>query len=739
MTAFELVATLGLDSTAFESGLDGAAKKASGIGGTIGKGLGAVASAGAAALTAATGAAVAFGKSAVDAGASFDSSMSQVAATMGTTVDQIGDLRDFAQQMGATTSFSATQAADALNYMALAGYDAETSMKMLPTVLDLAAAGGMDLASASDMVTDTQSALGLSLEETMAMVDQMAKASSKTNTSVSQLGDAMLTIGATARGVKGGTKELSTVLGVLADNGIKASEGGTHLRNILLSLQTETTSGVGALGMLGMTYQDFYDEAGNMRELPEIFFQLQQAMEGMTQQSKDAIISGIFNKTDLAAVNSLIGTSADRWLELDEAIGNADNAAKDMAATLRDNLAGDKQLFDSALEGMQIAVSDKLTPTLREFVQLGTQALSDMTLGFKENGLEGAADAFGNFLSDGVALIAEKLPVVVEAGARVLGAVIQGITENIPMLTTAATDIAVNFANLLIQNVPSLLDAGVQMLGGLASGIGQALPELVPAAVEAVLSLCDTLINNAPQMVDAGISLLTGLGEGLINALPMLIEKIPEIIQALVRALIMGIPKIAEAGGKLIGSLFENLPKILPSLLKGIGTLLEAILEGVLGGTVSMVYAGVQLIAGIGKGIIDGAVAVIESAKRVAGNILSAIKGFFGIHSPSTVMEKEVGVMIPRGIEKGMQDEYGSLQRTTDEMSSIISPEVAPTVQPGQAGPSRVEEILLQIVRLMESMGITIDGKVLAGYLTPYIDSELGRVYSNRRREATYV
>jgi len=223
----ELMAVLGLDSSSFESGLDKASQTASGFGDKLGSGIKAAVGVGAAALTATTGAAVAFGKSAVDAGMEFDSAMSQVAATMGVSTDEITDLRDFAKEMGATTAFSATEAAEALNYMALAGYDSETAMRMLPTVLNLAAAGGMDLATASDMVTDTQSALNLSLDETEAMVDQMAKTSSKTNTSVSQLGDALLTIGATARGVKGGTVELSSVLGVLADNGIKAGEGGT--------------------------------------------------------------------------------------------------------------------------------------------------------------------------------------------------------------------------------------------------------------------------------------------------------------------------------------------------------------------------------------------------------------------------------------------------------------------------------------------------------------------------------
>ena len=131
------------------------------------------------AAAAASAAVGAIGTASVQAGREFDASMSQVAATMGVTTDEIGELRDFAQEMGRTTAFSATEAADALNYMALAGYDAQTSMDMLPTVLNLAAAGGIELASASDMVTDAQSALGLSIDETSELVDKMAKASSK--------------------------------------------------------------------------------------------------------------------------------------------------------------------------------------------------------------------------------------------------------------------------------------------------------------------------------------------------------------------------------------------------------------------------------------------------------------------------------------------------------------------------------------------------------------------------------
>lgn len=402
MNVFELVAKLTLDSSEYESGLNNMRSETARKANAMKKGMLAVTGAGVAALGA-------FAVSSVKTGAEFDKSMSQVAATMGTTVDEIGELRDFAQEMGRTTSFSATQAADALNYMALAGYDAQTSMDMLPTVLDLAAAGNIDLARASDMVTDAQSALGLSLEETKTMVDQMAAASSKSNTSVEQLGDAYLTVGATARGLKGGTQEMATVLGVLADNGIKGAEGGTHLRNAILSLQTPTKDGTEALKQLGMTYDDMYDSAGNLRSLPEIFKQMSSAMDGMNQKQRDAIVSGLFNKTDLASINALLGTSADRWDELGEAIGDSADAADRMANTQLDNLAGDITLMKSAFEGLQISLSDKLTPAIRSVVQFITKLIENFdTIGPI---IAGVAVAFGVF-----------------AVAINIGSIIQGVT-----------------------------------------------------------------------------------------------------------------------------------------------------------------------------------------------------------------------------------------------------------------------------------------------------------------------
>lgn len=473
------------------------------------------------ALMAGTGAMVAFSATAVQAGMDFDSAMSQVAATMGMSMDEMlsqtgtvelawgsfsGNLRDYAQEMGANTAFSASEAADALNYMALAGYDAQTSMEMLPNVLNLAAAGSMDLALASDMITDTQSALGLSLEETSTMVDQMARASSKSNTSVEQLGDAMLKIGATARNVKGGTQELSTVLGVLADNGIKGAEGGTHLRNIMLSLQDAVEDGSVVFGDYAV---DVYDSEGNMRSLIDIMKEAKESLGDVSQEGRDAVLSGIFNKTDLAAVNALLGTTDERFDELAAAIGDSAGAAQDMADTQLDNLAGDVQLFKSALEGTQIALSDMLTPTLREFVQLGSEGLSQITESLRSGDISAAAESFGHLISDAVTKAVENLPQMIEAGGKLLRGLIQGVTENVDSIAGGIAQTAVSIAEFFAENT-----------GPFISG-----------ALEIATEVVSALIKNLPQI-------LVSLGEGIIDGVTAVLEAIPEIAMGIFESVV---------------------------------------------------------------------------------------------------------------------------------------------------------------------------------------------------------
>ena len=419
----------------------------------------------------ATAAAIGFAKSSVDVGREFDASMSQVAATMGKTTDEISDLRDYAKEMGAQTAFSATQAADALNYMALAGYDSQTSMSMLPNVLNLAAAGGIELATASDMVTDAQSALGLSLDETTELVDKMAMASSKSNTSVGQLGDAILTVGGTAKNLAGGTTELATSLGILADNGIKGAEGGTALRNIILSLSAPTDVAAKALKDLGI---DVFDAEGNMRSLNDIFTDFNGSLSQMTQGEQTQVLSTIFNKVDLKSVNALLANTGDRFNELSGYIDQAQGSAQKMADTQLDNLEGDMTLFQSALEGVQISLSEALTPALREFVQWGTGKLGEVTAWVGENQemFDGLAQTLAGGLSEGFSVVSG----FIEFAVGNLGTVAAFVSDNKDQFAelgetlsegfSTGVDMAVSFGQFIMDNFPTVATATGAVVGG---------------------------------------------------------------------------------------------------------------------------------------------------------------------------------------------------------------------------------------------------------------------------------
>ena len=609
----------GTIASSFNSSVGAAQSKLSALGKVAGTAMKAAAAASAAATAAVAG----FAATSVKTGMEFDSAMSKVAATMGKTTDEIQELRDFAQEMGATTAFSATQAAEALNYMALAGYDAETSIAMLPNVLNLAAAGSIDLASASDMITDAQSALGLTLEQTNAMVDQMAAASSKSNTSVAQLGEAILTVGGTAQYMAGGTQELNTVLGVLADNGIKGAEGGTHLRNMLLKLSAPTADATKLLNNLGV---QVFDAQGNMRSFTEIFPELNAAMSSLTDQERLDAMATLFNSRDIASATALLGTTTERWEELGAAIGDSAGAAEQMAKTQLDNLQGDITLFKSALEGAQIALSDQLTPSLREFVQFGSEGLSELTTAFQDGGLDGAMEALGGILSDGLNLIVGQVPGFTDAGMRLLGALGQGLLDNLPTITSAALTVALMLVDGLVTAFPALTQGGTQLILQLALGIADAIPELLPAILAAVFEIVNTLTgpDTLTALLGAALAILLALGDGLIAAIPELVEAIPVIVENLVTALAEAAPMLAEAGVHLLGSLASNLPAIVAAVIKAVPAIIAALLGAFFGSDF------VDGLAGFFSGAWESATATVPALGAMASGIQTILENIIG-------------------------------------------------------------------------------------------------------------
>ena len=604
---------------------------------------------------AATGKLTALAKTSVGVGMSFQSSMSQVAATMGVGVDQIQSLTDKAKEMGSTTAFTATQAADALNYLALAGYDANKAAEVLPSVLNLAAAGGMDLAYASDLVTDAMASLNL--EASKANVDEfgnkLAKAASKANANVSQLGEAILTVGGTAANLKGGTTELTTALGLLANVGIKGAEGGTHLRNIILSLQSPTDDATKLMEQLGL---QVYDAQGNMRGLDDILTDLSGSLAGLTQGQKDSVINALFNKTDLAAVNGLLAAQGEQWESLAQQIDAAGEAAGDsgamaqMAETQLDNLQGSVTIMQSALEGLQLGIYDYLEPSLNEAAKWGSECFSTLTKALSEGGPEAMLQAAGQLISDLAASVTAQLPglatsgteiivqlaedivaatpAMLDAAAGVMDALVQGIVDNLPSLIDSATKVIVQFTHYLSDHAGDLMDAGIQLLEQLIIGITDNLPQLITAAAELIAKFSAALISHLPDLLNCGAALLTTLADGIIRS----IENLGEAALAC----------IAKLTGVWDGSMDE------------------------------WGHIGENIVAGLLNGITGMWDTLVSTVKGKVNGMVSTVKNVLGIHSPSKVFT-EIGENVTQGLVNGINTGAPAAQEAIQNIAQTLN------------------------------------------------------------------
>ena len=291
-------------------------------------------------------------KASVEKAAEFEASMSKVSAITGATGESLSALETLAKDMGTSTAFSASEAADGITFLGQAGFKTDEIMSALPETLNLAAAGGIGLGEAADIASNVLSGMRLPVEELAHVTDALATASSNSNTNVEQLGNAfaMVAPGAAAAGVS--LDETAAALGVLADNGIQASSGGTSLNAALREMLKEGE----AAGV------SFVDQSGKLRSLTDIVGELEDA----NLSAKEVI--EIFGDEGGRAINALVGSGVDRMQELTNAIGDSDGAAGDMAATMKDNLEGALTGLGSAFEGVQIALGEALLPILKTAV-----------------------------------------------------------------------------------------------------------------------------------------------------------------------------------------------------------------------------------------------------------------------------------------------------------------------------------------------------------------------------------
>ena len=317
---------------------------------------------------------VSIGKDVIQTGEQFSASMSEVGAISGATAEELAELEAAARLYGATTKFSATEAADALKYMALAGWNSQQAIAGLPAVLDLAAASGMDLGRASDIVTDYITAFGLEVEDASRFVDIMSYAMSHSNTTTEMLGEAYKNCAATAKAMGFSVEETTAALMTMANAGVKGGEAGTTLNTLMTRLATNTKGCADELAKYGV---QIYDEQGKMHSLSEIMSGLISAFENLNQQQQANLSKMIAGTNQYAGFQTLMQGMSDAakaagmsFEDYTAALEQCEGTSNDMAKTMSNNLTGDLKALQSALDELKLKIYDDAETPLRNLVKL---------------------------------------------------------------------------------------------------------------------------------------------------------------------------------------------------------------------------------------------------------------------------------------------------------------------------------------------------------------------------------
>ena len=675
ISAGTIMAYMDLDMSSINSAIDMAGEQLSGF--ASGGVAGALGSIGAAAETA--GRALTLGVTAplmtaagaaIQTGMQFDASMSNVYGLMSSlnlSQDQMDALRDTAREMGATTKFSASEAADAMGYMALAGWDDAQVIAGIPGVLNLAAAANMDLAKASDIVTDTMTPFGMAAVRAGEAADVFAYAQANSNTTVEALGEAMKYAAPTADAFGMTLQDTAAAMGVLANAGIKGSQGGTTLNAMLRDMKNNAKNGAIAIGKtkVALTNAD-----GSYRSYAAIIRDIDKATSSMTASQRDAALGAIFGDESLKGILATLKQGPDALDAMTEGMYACGGAAEDMAATMGDNLKGDLAILESGAQDMAIALSDWLMPAARGVVQ----GITDMIGKF--NALD---DGTKNTIFRIGAMAAAAGPLLLNGG-KVL-TLLSGVNPLVVGLGAAAV-LAYTHSDAL-QGMVAKLGDGVTAFGaalesgagftaafsaGLTAAFGEEAAGKVLGAIEGIKTAISTVGDVLTTVTDAVGTFFGSLfdGEGLKQSW----DNAAAVISgydwtALGTSILSGVTGALDAAGEWLKNIFTagltaakgvNWFELGTSIHDGIQTILDTA-----GGWLKSLFEAGKTAAGeiswadIGTAIWNGVTSVLD----MAGNFLS---GLFGLGKDSAIANVDwsaIGTAIWNGVT-GVIDAAGS-------------------------------------------------------------------------------
>ena len=612
----ELFVTLAIKDTAYKKGLKDAEGNASSSTSKIGGAFKAVGKVAKTAMVAGSAAAVAFTKTSIDAGMNFDTAMSQVAATMGTTVDKIGNVKAKAEEMGRTTKYTATEAAEGMNILAQAGLSADEQISGIGTVLNLASAGAMSLEESASYTAGAVKGFGDSMGNASYYADLMAKGATLANTDVRGLGEAFSGSAATAKNYGQAADSVTLSLLRLAEQNVTGSEASTALNRAMADLYTPTDDASKALDQLGVSA---YKANGDAKDFNDLVDELNGSLQGMTAEQKNNALATIFTTQGLQAFNKMTASSDATVQKFWQGIQDSSGSAAQQAATQLDNLQGDITLLSSATEGLQLAFYNTFSGTIRGAIKGITSEISGLAEAMESGGISGALSK----LAQDAINFSGQLPGLTKIGGDLINGLISSVTQNSGSITTAVGQLLNNLASTISTGLNVFTSVGVNLLTTISSGMTQGIPTFLGQALPMLTQFTESLRSNAGKLINAGLTLIQNIAQGLINSIPVLIAYVPTIITNLAGIINDNAPKILATGITIITNLAIGLVRAIPLLIANLPKIITAIVS------VFTAFNWFSLGKNIVTGIIKGVKNLPSLLKAAAKNAVNGFKGAF--------------------------------------------------------------------------------------------------------------
>lgn len=563
------------------------------------------------------------GAAAVKTTADYESAMSKVQAISGATEDDMLQLKDKAREMGAQTKFSATEAGEAMTYMAMAGWKTNDMLDGIAGIMDLAAASGEDLATTSDIVTDALTAFGLSADDTQHFVDVLAKASSSANTDVGMMGETFKYVAPVAGALKYSVDDVAVGIGLMANSGIKASQAGTSLRSILSRMTKPTDEVAAAMDELGLSLTN---SDGNMKSFNEIMLDMRAGFSGLTEDQKATYAAMLGGQEAMSGLLAIVNASDTDFNNLTEAVANCDGTASQMADTMQNNLTGQLTVLKSQIQELAISIGESIMPKLMQIVTKLQELM---------NWLNGLSDSQKNMVVT-IAMIAAAIgPLLIVVGN--LFNAVSNISKGVQGLS------------LLFSGLGATSAVGATGITGL-SGVLTVLTGpvgLVVAAIAAVIAIiiglytrCEDFRNFINSFISDIVTYVTDIISNIISCIQGFVEWAQPYIEVFIEGVRGSIGVWIEYIKMMIELALTSIKAIIEAALSIISNVIESVLsaiQGVVDGIMTTIQGIIDVVMGIitgdwdraWNGLVEILAGIIEAVGSVIGNLVSLLYNTF--------------------------------------------------------------------------------------------------------------